>query len=155
MKITVKRLRKSNLPLLQKRQSFSDGSKNLYAYIASALFSSLVGTYLDLIFVGKGMYHFPVRLFPEIFTINIVFTLVILPLSTILFLFVAKRIRAFACFIMILIISVVICFMEQFTEQLGWFIHHKEWNHAYSFFGYMLFLIIVWKFFRFCCQNIH
>jgi hypothetical protein len=134
---------------LQKRRSFLDGSKDLYAYITVALFASLVGTYLDLIFVGKGMYHFPVRVFPEIFTINIVFTLFILPLFTILFLFVAKRVQPFPRFIMILMISVVMFFIEQFTEQLGWFVHHSEWNHAYSFLGYMLFLIIVWKIFLF------
>jgi hypothetical protein len=134
---------------LQKRRSFSDRSKDIYAYITVSLFASLVGTYLDLIFVGKGMYHFPVRLFPEIFTINIVFTLFCLPLFTILFLCVAKRVQPFALLMMILIISVVISFIEKFTEQLGWFIHHTEWNHAYSFFGYMLFLIVVWKLFLF------
>ncbi|WP_412059615.1 CBO0543 family protein [Metabacillus idriensis] len=149
MMFTVKRLRKLSLPSLQKRRSFSEGSKDLYAYITLALFSSFVGTYLDLIFVGNGMYEFPVRLFPEIFTINIVFTLFILPLFTVLFLFVAKRLQPFTRLIMMLIISVVIFFIEQITEQLGWFIHHSEWNHAYSFFGYMLFLIIVWKIFLF------
>ncbi|MGM0878389.1 MAG: CBO0543 family protein [Bacillota bacterium] len=149
MMSTAKRLKKSSLLSLQKRQSFSDGSKDLYAYIIAALFASLVGTYLDLIFVGKGMYDFPVRVLPEIFTINIVFTLFILPLFTILFLFVAKRVQPIARLIMILIISVFIFFIEQFTEELGWFIHHTEWNHAYSFLGYMFFLIVVRKLFLF------
>jgi hypothetical protein len=142
------------LPSSPKKQSFSDGSKNLFAYGIVALFASLVGTYLDLIFVGKGMYHFPARLFPEIFTINIVFTLVILPLFTILFLLVVKKIQPFPRFIMILFISTVIFFIEQFTEHLGWFKHHTEWNHAYSLLGYMLFLFVIWKLFIFLSKKL-
>jgi hypothetical protein len=121
----------------------------LNIYLTVALFASLVGTYLDLIFVGKGMYHFPVRVFPEVFSINILFTLVILPLFTITFLVVAKRVQPFIRFIMIVFISIVFFFSEQVAEQLGWFIHQPEWNHGYSFFGYLLFLIVVWRLFLF------
>ncbi|MBM7587144.1 FlaA1/EpsC-like NDP-sugar epimerase [Bacillus pakistanensis] len=141
------------MPSSQKKQSFTDGSKDLYAYGIIALFSSLVGTYLDLIFVGKGMYHFPVRLFPEIFPINILFTLLILPLFTVFFLFVAKRIQPVSRFIMILMISFIIVLIEQITEQFGWFIHHKEWKHSYSFWGYMFFLFGVWKIYFFLSRK--
>lgn len=118
-------------------------------YLIVALFASLVGTYLDLIFVGKGMYHFPVRVFPEVFSINILFTLVILPLFTIIFLAVAKRVQPFIRFIMIVFISITLFFSEQVAEQFGWFIHQPEWHHGYSFFGYLVFLLVVWRLFLF------
>ena len=131
---TVKQSRKSSLLSSQKRQFFSDRNNNFDIYLTVALFASLVGTYLDLIFIGKGMYHFPIRVFPEVFSINILFTLVILPLFTILFLVVVKRVQPFIRFMMIVFISIALFFNEQFAEKLGWFIHHPEWNHAYSFF---------------------
>ncbi|MFB4165302.1 CBO0543 family protein [Alteribacillus sp. JSM 102045] len=149
MKSTAERLKKWRVQSLQKKQYFSSVNNKPYAYIITALFASLAGTYLDLIFVGKGIYHFPIRLFPEIFTINIVFTLFFLPLFTILFLFVAKRVHFFIRWMIILITGAAIFFIEQITEQLGWFVHDTDWSHVYSFIGYMLFLFMVWKLFLF------
>ncbi|MFD1067080.1 CBO0543 family protein [Oceanobacillus locisalsi] len=149
MKNTAKQWKKSSLPSLQKKQSFSDRSKKRQAFVIAALFSSIVGTYLDLFFVGIGMYHFPMRLFPEIFTVNIAFTLLILPVFVILFLYVANRLKFLPRCIMILTISIAVIFIEKTAVQLGWFMPHPDWNHAYSFFGYMLFLIIAWRIFRF------
>ncbi|WP_091580190.1 CBO0543 family protein [Alteribacillus bidgolensis] len=149
MIIIVKPSKKSKQLLLQKKQSFLNGRNDIYSYITTALFASLVGTYLDLLFVGIKFYHFPVRLFPEIFTINIGFTLLLLPLFTVFFLFAASRVSSPVRWVIIVHISMVICIIEQLSEQLGWFIHDADWNHAYSFFGYMLFLFIVWKLFVF------
>ncbi|WP_080875954.1 CBO0543 family protein [Oceanobacillus timonensis] len=149
MKNTARQWKKSNLSSLQKRQSSLERSKEQQAYVIAALFSSVVGTYLDLFFVGIGMYHFPMRLFPEIFTVNIAFTLLILPVSVILFLYLVNRMRILPRCIMILTISTAVIFIEKAAEKLGGFIHHPDWNHAYSFFGYMLFLVIVWRVFRF------
>ncbi|WP_091271515.1 CBO0543 family protein [Alteribacillus persepolensis] len=147
MIIIVKRSRKSRVLSSQKKQFFSNESSHLYAYITTALFAALVGTYLDLIFVGAGMYHFPVRLFPELFTINIVFTLFFLPLFTVLFLLVAKRVPPFVRAATIIVISAGVFFAEHFAEQLGWFQHGTNWNHVYSLIGYMLFLCLIWKLF--------
>ncbi|WP_077604981.1 CBO0543 family protein [Oceanobacillus sojae] len=149
MKNTAKQWKKSSLSSLQKKQSFSDRNKERQAYIIAALFSSLVGTYLDLFFVGIGMYHFPMRLFPEIFSVNIVFTLLVLPVSAVLFLYMADRMRFPSRCIMILGIGIAVVFIEKASEHLGWFIHHTDWNHTYSFFGYILFFVFVWSIFRF------
>ncbi|WP_343770375.1 CBO0543 family protein [Oceanobacillus oncorhynchi] len=149
MKNTAKQWKKSSLSSLQKRRFSSDRNKEQQAYVIAALFSSIVGTYLDLFFVGIGMYHFPMRLFPEIFAVNIAFTLLILPVSVILFLYLANRMRILPRCIMILTISTAVIFIEKTAKQLGWFMPHPDWNHAYSFFGYMLFLIIVWRIFHF------
>ncbi|WP_229720347.1 CBO0543 family protein [Oceanobacillus neutriphilus] len=149
MKNTAKQWKKSSLPSLQKKQSSSERNKEQQAYIIAALLSSIIGSYLDLFFVGIGMYHFPMRLFPDIFTVNIAFTLLLLPVSVILFLYVANRLRFLSRCIMILGIGMAALFIESASEQLGWFVHHTDWNHAYSFFGYMLFFMIVWRVFRF------
>ncbi|WP_152658539.1 CBO0543 family protein [Oceanobacillus sp. CFH 90083] len=149
MKNTAKQWKKSSLSSSQKRQSFSEKNNEWQAYIIAALFSSIIGTYLDLFFVGIGMYHFPMRLFPDIFTVNIAFTLLILPVSVILFLYVANRMLFLPRCMMVLTVSTAVIFIEKTAEQLGWLNHHPAWNHAYSFFGYMLFLIVVWSIFRF------
>ncbi|WP_304625746.1 CBO0543 family protein [Sporosarcina sp. JAI121] len=72
----VKHLKNSRLPLSRKRRF----SRNAFLYLPSVLLASLLGTYLDLYFVGKRLYEFPVRPFAEIFSINIAFTLIVLPL---------------------------------------------------------------------------
>ncbi|STO12382.1 CBO0543 family protein [Geobacillus sp. DSP4a] len=61
------------------------------AYVASALLASWTGTYLDLYFVGKGLYAFPKRPFPSVFSIDIFFTAVVLPLGTVFFLALMER----------------------------------------------------------------
>ncbi|WP_407984381.1 CBO0543 family protein [Priestia abyssalis] len=145
---TVKHLRKSSLPSLQKKQYSSDKNNSRNAYITAVLFASLVGTYLDLFFVGKELYTFPARPFSDIFSINIVFTLFILPLFTALFLFVATKVGPYIRVSIIFMISVMGFFIEQYTEKIGWFTHHGKWNHLYSFWGYIIFWIVIWRFYR-------
>lgn len=149
MKNTAKQWKKSSLPSLQKKQSSSERNKEQQAYIIAALLSSIIGSYLDLFFVGIGMYHFPMRLFPDIFTINIAFTLFVFPISVVIFLYIADRVRFLSRCLMILGIGIAVIFIEKTSEQLGWFVHHPDWNHAYSFFGYLLFLVIIRSIFRF------
>ena len=101
------------------------------------------------------MYYFPVRPFPEIFSINVIFALFILPVFTIFFLAIANRLKPLPRYILILALSLAVILIEQVSEHLGWFIHHMDWNHTYSFFGYMLFLIFNWKLFQLFHQNTH
>lgn len=55
------------------------------------MLGSLLGTYLDLYFVGKGLYEFPTRPLSPIFSINIAFTLIALPLFTMVFLLICSK----------------------------------------------------------------
>lgn len=80
---TAKHWSGSKLPRLPKKR-FTFWNKDS---LACAVLGSLLGTYLDLYFVGKGLYHFPHRLLPEIFSIHIVFTLIGLPILTMVFLY--------------------------------------------------------------------
>ncbi|WP_420810410.1 CBO0543 family protein [Halobacillus ihumii] len=112
------------------------------------IFASLIGTYLDLWMVGEGYYAFPNRPFPSIFSINILFTLLMLPVVTIA---VISLFRAFTSFIQRGLISLSIFLFipifEHVSGLFGVFTHTGDWNHLYSGFGYVIFTFVIWKFY--------
>ena len=57
------------------------------------IFSSLIGTYLDLYLVGKGLYSFPKRPFAEVFPIHIGFTLMALPIVIGVFIMICHKLK--------------------------------------------------------------
>lgn len=140
----VKHLKNSSSPQLPKKQS----TRNTFLYLPSILFASLLGTYLDLYFVGKNLYEFPIRPFSEVFSINIVFTLVILPLGIWLFLYLADKMSRWSRFVFTLFLSALVPFIEKMSVQLGFFHHGPQWNQFYSFIGYFMFLLLIWKLFK-------
>ena len=133
-----------NSPRLPKRLSL----RNAFLYLPSILVASLLGTYLDLYFVGKHFYEFPLRPFPDVFSINIAFTLIILPLLIWIYLYMVDKMSKWSRAIFTLFLSALVPFIEKKSMQLG-FIHHEgQWNHNFSFIGYFLFLILIWKIFK-------
>ncbi|WP_346729039.1 CBO0543 family protein [Lederbergia citrea] len=142
----MKHSRNSSLsPLPRKR--FLD---NTLSYFSTILIASLLGTYLDLYFVGKNMYEFPIRPFSTIFSINIAFTMVGLPLLTWMFLFLMNRLNRWKRLVLIFTLSIMGPAIEKMSEEGGFFFHSEKWSHSYSFFGYFLFLIIIWFVFKWC-----
>ena len=77
----------------------------------------------------------------SVFSINIAFTLVGLPLLTGVFLLVCTKINSWQKTVLILMISLLMAILEKQAESLGFFAHHESWNHMYSFFGYIMYLI--------------
>ncbi|MGX1982991.1 CBO0543 family protein [Thermolongibacillus altinsuensis] len=144
---TAKHSKKWSLPLSRKKPFFAR-SKHVSAYISTVLFASWVGTYLDLYFVGKQMYSFPARPYPAIFSINIAFTLIGLPILTTFFLYFIEKMKTWKKGVFIVTISLIMMISEKRSEAIGWFAHNDQWDHLYSFFGYSLFLTIIWKFYR-------
>ncbi|MEK4403692.1 CBO0543 family protein [Sporosarcina sp. FSL K6-6792] len=140
----VKHLKGLNSPLSRKRLS----SRNAFLYLPSILVASLLGTYLDLYFVGKQLYQFPVRPFPDVFSINIVFTLIILPMLIGLYLYLVDKMSKWSRLIFTFFLSALVPFIEKKSMQLGFFYHENQWNHIYSFIGYFLFLLLIWKIFE-------
>ncbi|HEK9102313.1 hypothetical protein KFD70_23000 [Bacillus pfraonensis] len=137
-----------NLQSLQKKISFSEKKKqknNYLAFIFTIIFSCFIGTYLDYLFVSIQMYDFPVRPFPNTFSVNIAFTLLILPTFTTFFLHIAKALSTFSRILFIILIGICASISEQFAESLGLFTHSEDWHHSYSFFGYMIFMFFMWK----------
>ncbi|WJE55266.1 CBO0543 family protein [Bacillus cereus] len=140
-----------NLQSLRKKISFSEKKKqksNHLAFIVTIIFSCFIGTYLDYLFVSTQMYAFPVRPFPNIFSVNIAFTFLILPTFTVFFLRIAKRLSTLSRILFIILIGISASISEQFAESLGLFTHSEDWHHSYSFFGYMIFMFFMWKIYR-------
>ncbi|WP_256218513.1 CBO0543 family protein [Bacillus sp. MUM 116] len=141
---TAKHLNGSSLPPLRKKR-FPYWTKT---YFPAMLLGSLLGTYLDLYFVEKQIYSFPKRPFPESFSINIAFTLVVLPAFILIFLYLMKQVNGWGRAGIILFLSLLMPIMEKLSEILGMFAHSDEWSHLYTAGGYFLFLTIVYGFFQ-------
>jgi uncharacterized membrane protein len=118
------------------------------------IFSSWLGTYADLVFVENKMYSFPHRPFPNLFSFNISFTLFVLPLATAFFLYVAEQLKRSYRALLALLLALLATLVELMSERVGWFVHNSGWRHEYSFFGYWLFMWLVWKF-HIKCKKIH
>lgn len=143
----VKRWKESNSQSLP-RKHFPRKKQQIKAYLSTIIFASFIGTYLDLIMVGAGLYSFPSRLFPQIFMINILFTLCILPLVTFGVIFMLKKLYPLPRYIFLLTCSLAVFIGEQMGEQFGLLSHSIYWRHEYSAVGYFVFFVVIWKFYR-------
>ncbi|MBW3495171.1 CBO0543 family protein [Bacillus sp. FDAARGOS_1420] len=115
------------------------------ALLVTVLLFSIIGTCLDAFFVHTQIYSFPVRPFSSIFSVNIGFTLFVLPILTIIFIQISKTLSAVSRTLFIILIGLCASIFEQVAERLGLFVHSTDWQHSYSLFGYMLFLFFIWK----------
>ncbi|WP_075983535.1 CBO0543 family protein [Bacillus massilinigeriensis] len=121
---------------------------SLIPYFVASLFASLLGTYLDLYFVGKKLYSFPRRNFSEIFSIEILIPLLILPIATVVVLSVIQRMEKWTRLCFLLFISSLVPLVEKVSEDWGFFQHSEQWRHGYSFIGYLLFFLVIWRVFQ-------
>ncbi|WP_017755135.1 CBO0543 family protein [Calidifontibacillus oryziterrae] len=128
---------------LQKKQ-YRYSIKRKPNLITPLLVGTLFGTYVDLYFVGKGLYSFPVRPMPTIFSINILFTLVILPLFSAFFLLICNKINGIRKMTFFILVSLCISFCEKLAAGIGFFVPSPLWNHSYSFIGYFLYLLLIY-----------
>ncbi|CAM3819738.1 Group-specific protein [Cytobacillus oceanisediminis] len=110
------------------------------------LLASLLGTYLDLYYVGKKLYYFPIRPLPSIFTINIGFTLLVLPITMLVLLKVLQWWKGWLRVLFILCISLAMAVMEKAAERMGLFVHADDWNHLNTFVGYCVFIGLIYAF---------
>ncbi|MFA2807486.1 CBO0543 family protein [Bacillus mycoides] len=115
------------------------------ALLVTVLLSSIIGTCLDAFFVHTQIYSFPVRPFSSIFSVNIGFTLFVLPILTIIFIQISKTLSAVSRTLFIILIGLCASIFEQVAERLGLFVHNGHWHHAYSLFGYIIFFSLIWK----------
>ncbi|MED1381517.1 CBO0543 family protein, partial [Bacillus mycoides] len=74
------------------------------ALLVTVLLSSIIGTCLDAFFVHTQIYSFPVRPFSSIFSVNIGFTLFVLPILTIIFIQISKTLSAVSRTLFIILI---------------------------------------------------
>jgi hypothetical protein len=104
---------------------------------------TLIGTYLDLYFVGKGFYSFPKRPLSEIFSVNIGFNLIVLPFFIWIFLLLSKKMTISGKVAIMAGISILVPISEMMAEKWGFFVHSGEWKHTYSLFGYFFYMIFL------------
>ncbi|MGD6888742.1 CBO0543 family protein [Bacillus mobilis] len=148
-KTTVKHSKKLNSPFLQRKMFSFEKKNNLFALIVTILFSSMIGTCLDAFFVARQIYSFPVRPFSTIFSVNIGFTLFVLPILTTIFIQISNTLSTVSRILFIFSIGICASIFEQIAERFGFFIHSVDWNHTYSLFGYMIFFSFIWKVYHF------
>ncbi|MDR7075574.1 hypothetical protein J2Y03_000562 [Neobacillus niacini] len=141
---TVKHSKGLNLPPWQKKSL----PFLIKEYGPTVFLAILLGTSLDLYFVGKNMYMFPIRPFPEVFSVNIAFTFVALPVLVLVYLKMMKQVSKWGRVGIILFLSLLMPIVERFSELFGLFVHSQEWKHIYTFFGYLIFLSIILLFYR-------
>ncbi|UNP74954.1 hypothetical protein MN033_16935 [Bacillus nitratireducens] len=131
------------------RKTFSSEKKNDFLAIVVTLFlSSIIGTCLDAFFINKQIYSFPVRPFSSTFSVNIAFTLLVLPILTASFIQTSKKLSTISRTLFIISIGVCASIFEQVAERLGLFVHSTDWQHSYSLFGYIIFFSLIWKFYN-------
>ncbi|MCL6574220.1 MAG: hypothetical protein K6T88_21495 [Bacillus sp. (in: Bacteria)] len=94
------------------------------------------------------MYQFPLRPWPEIFSINIAFTLIVLPILVFVYLQIINQVNKWGKIGIILFLSLLMPIFEKSAEQFGWFVHSEEWTHLYSFMGYLLFFLFIYSFYH-------
>ena len=129
---TVKHLKGSSSQPLRKKPS------GIKSYMPAMLLASLLGTYLDLYFIGKGMYHFPNRPFSAIFSINILFTLAVLPIFMIPLLKIMQNLKGWLKGMFVLSISLAMAGLERMAEDMVMCVHAENWHHRYTLWGYSL-----------------
>ena len=144
-KTTVKHSKRLNWPFLQRKMFSFEKKNNLFALVVTILLSSIIGTCLDAFFVAKQIYSFPVRPFSSIFSVNIGFTLFVLPILTTIFIHISKNLSVFSRILFILTIGICASIFEQIAERLGFFTHSVDWNHTYSFIWLYDILFFIWK----------
>ncbi|PGM93031.1 hypothetical protein CN958_13945 [Bacillus cereus] len=147
-KTTAKHSKKLNLQFSRRKMSSFEKKNNFLALLVTVLLSSIIGTCLDAFFVHTQIYSFPVRPFSSIFSVNIGFTLFLLPILTIIFIQISKTLSAVSRTLFIILIGICASIFEQVAERLGLFVHNEHWHHTYSLFGYMIFLTFIWKVYR-------
>jgi hypothetical protein len=84
----------------------------------------------------------------SIFSINIAFTLIGLPLVIGVFLYVCNKINFLQKVGLIIILSLLMAVVEKLTEAFGLFVHADAWKHIYSFYGYIIYLSVIYTFFH-------
>jgi hypothetical protein len=105
--------------------------------------ATLLGTFLDIFLVCKQLYEFPIRPLPEIFSINIFYSFIGLPILVFIFLRTISQLNKWGRVGIILFFSLLMAIVEKLAEVLGLFVHSARWEHLYTFLGYMFFLTVI------------
>ena len=112
-------------------------------YIVPMVLATLLGTFLDIFLVCKQLYGFPIRPLPEIFSINVFYSFIGLPILVFIFLRTISQVNKWGRVGIILFVSLLMAIVEKLAEVLGLVVHSARWEHLYTFLGYMFFLTVI------------
>jgi hypothetical protein len=84
---------------------------------------------------------------PEIFSINIAFTLAGLPVLVFVFLSIMNQLNKWGKAGLILLLSLLMPILEKLAEVIGWFEHSEKWEHLYTSLGYLIFFTLIYTFY--------
>jgi hypothetical protein len=105
--------------------------------------AALLGTILDTFLVCMQLYEFPIRPLPGIFSINIFYSFIGLPIFVFIFLCTISQVNKWGRVGTILFVSLLMAIIEKLAEVLGLFAHSARWEHLYTFLGYLFFLTVI------------
>ena len=89
-KTTAKHSKKLKSPFSQRKMSSSE-KKNEFLALVVTIFLFYYCNLLRCLFVHKQIYSFPARPFSSTFSVNIAFTLFVLPILTVIFIHISKK----------------------------------------------------------------
>jgi hypothetical protein len=141
------------LPFSRQRPFFFAKNRvRFHSYLMSMMFASWLGTYLELILTRKQLYTFQARPFADVFPIDICFTLIIIPVITLFMLMALSKMNFLQGTLFLILIGLIMMMMEQISGRLGWIVYSEQWQHIYTFFGYPVFFLVVFLFFKYCAS---
>lgn len=111
------------------------------------ILASWVATYLELYLTGKGYYTLTYQPFSDIFTINILFTLLAIPLLTAIIIRITDEMELGQKVLLLTVISATLTLSEKILGQTKWISFSDQWQHGYSLVGYFLFFFGMTAFF--------
>lgn len=112
------------------------------------ILAAIIGTFLDHSFVKLGLYEFPFRPYPEIFSVNILFTFIAIPILVFVYLSLMQKINMAGKIGLVLFLSLLMPIFEKISEICGLFVHSVSWKHIYTFWGFIAFFFILYLFDR-------
>nr|WP_279626563.1 CBO0543 family protein [Halobacillus karajensis] len=134
----------SNGPSLPKKSySTGNGRRTFLSYLFTMISASLLVTYIEIWLITQNYYIFLTRPFPNVFPIDIRFTLLVIPAFTLFALWVMKSVSGLTRFVFIFLASVLAMVLEPVMEDIGVIAFSSKWKHIYSFFGYAAFLLLI------------
>ncbi|RFU65205.1 hypothetical protein D0466_04685 [Peribacillus glennii] len=116
----------------------------------SMLFASWLATYLELILTGTQLYTFQARPLTNIFSIDIRFTLIGIPVMTLFCVTALSWMNLLQRTLFLILIGLAMMLFEKISGRLGWIGYSDQWQHMYSFLGYPAFILVVFFFFTWC-----
>ncbi|WP_407673421.1 CBO0543 family protein [Paenibacillus silvisoli] len=118
--------------------------KPIKDWIIIFFFKGYLSGFTDSILVAYGILSYPVRLMPDVFSISILFDLVIFPVSCIAYNQTSYRSKLLSCIVQAFLYSLPITLLEFWAERNSLLIqYHRWWTVFHSYFFLTVTFILI------------